>query len=715
MASLREAGNERIRAGDHAGAVARYRQALEMLESEIRSASSVSSVALVARLRGDRAPLLGNLSAAQLGLGDAGAALEAARGAAKANRSYAKAYFRQAKAMLALGRPHAAANAARLSFFMQGQVSLAGTVDTKALLKQAEELASENRLAAAAAASSSSSAFVTPDAHEAGGGAMCSLELAPELPSLVVRFLDGAALVRLGRGARRFWVTLATEEALLACAAQCCPGGSERWLRKDLLRAGTGAGWLYAARALAACPESASAAPNGRLAICDRGGQVFVCQPVEGGGRRAPLWAPPHCLPFSLCWGPSGEYLAYTSVSEARLAALVVAPMPWVGTDAIVTPLQMAPYYLAPSPCGTRIAVLGALRTRQVLCIVDTAQATMPCTERAPPMSLHLLVSAAPLYFDWAPHAPELLLALHGRRLCRERGAVASEAYSSVGEATACEAAFQQPLQQPTTELAPRGGAEVGAEGWTVSGSASFRAPQWVDRLGCPQGAWLAPKDSDAGNGRVSLVMHDPASGTTEVICETLPPSVHFSASPTGRWVAWSGMHDMRGHGGVFVRRLPVASGSPIMVFNGTALALAWGGDRLALLIELGDSDELVWAVWDPPVEGVEGGPAGVAASAGRLSVAPASFRPNEAFSELVVPFFDQFERRLRLWSPRSDAIVFADERAQVWVQPFPPPGRGPGGLNHPLADLVGAAGHASAAPPAFRVADGSFACWSPQ
>ncbi|CAJ1360435.1 unnamed protein product [Effrenium voratum] len=78
-----------------------------------------------------------------------------------------------------------------------------------------------------------------------------------------------------------------------------------------------------------------------------------------------------------------------------------------------------------------------------------------------------------------------------------------------------------------------------------------------------------------------------------------------------------------------------------------------------------------------------------------------------------VLPFFDQFERRLRFWSPSNDAVVYADWNSEVWVQPFPRSmvdSRSP----HPLQSL-GGGDRILVAPQPFRIAQrASYACWSP-
>eukprot|EP00913_Durusdinium_trenchii_P000015 g13.t2 len=132
---------------------------------------------------------------------------------------------------------------------------------------------------------------------------------------------------------------------------------------------------------------------------------------------------------------------------------------------------------------------------------------------------------------------------------------------------------------------------------------------------------------------------------------------------------------------------------------------MAWGGDRLGLLIHAPNC--LVWTVWDARAA------EGTGSRGGSLTVAPQGFVPNRVFSGRVLPFFDQFERRLRFWNPGNDAIVYADSDSEVWVQPFPrlgtselqsasapqPP------APHPLSSLAGT-NELAVAPPRIRSAN---------
>eukprot|EP00434_Breviolum_minutum_P011270 symbB.v1.2.009942.t2/scaffold642.1/size177528/5 len=253
-------------------------------------------------------------------------------------------------------------------------------------------------------------------------------------------------------------------------------------------------------------------------------------------------------------------------------------------------------------------------------------------------------------------------------------------------------------------------------EGIDIHGRISFRAPQWLPHSG-GHGRWLVPRDrprdqqGPGERGRVSLALVDPITDEVEIVCEHLPSEAHFSG--TNNWVAWCGLHDERGHGGVFARRIRPTLGPPLMVFThpNRVEGMTWGENRLALLVHAPNC--LVWTVWDAEAAERQSGCC--------LTVAPQGFVPNRVFSGRVLPFFDQFERRLRFWNPGNDALVYADADSEVWVQPFPRddssskeeiPAR-PVTAVHPLSSLSGAE-ELKVAPPRFRIAHGSFACWSP-
>eukprot|EP00439_Symbiodinium_sp_Y106_P084631 s744_g26.t1 len=1052
----------------------------------------------------ERATLLGNLSAAQLARGSPERALEAARSASGMDTAYTKAYFREAKALLALGRPCAAVSAARRLYFVAGMDR--ADREVRNLLDAAAEQLRKRQHRPRVSCSESSSAPAS------------DLESTVDLPDLVADCCNGEELVQLSQTSRRLRKQLFSEEALLCRASQLCH--SRSWLRRDAAF-GQSAGWAYAIHL-----AHARSSIRDRLAVCRTDGKVALVDPETGDQQLLPV--PGHGVDFTLCWGPRSEFVAFTAMNKASGAALIVIPT-LQRSQPLVIPLIpfLTPYYLSPSPCGTRIALLGSVRGQQALLVADVAQLLVSCRGEAPVARLCCLGTAAPLYFDWAPHGPELVLACNENKLARIRADVLNEVEDSVQTLPCCEpaedndieqvqqeaerhrraaeqalrrveeqekelgqledhvagleeqlAASQSSAQRQAAELreaqdqvgalerelrelretcreepensgrrktvrlskaemskdgrdfqgqfqslyvlhllkedtagyraaeameaikrehdeamkakqseldknlrsltslqeqhmqlqqyceelraasheiqgyletaeseniklhgeieelrevmeahhlhkalktvsekrgslqlaifaesdslahelqmeepqenqqqegeapmqktrsvsiaeeeeAPkprreaaarrrsssvgasklaalqeeyeekfesqtpacmRGAADVGTTkkhcglrsqqlqvalqnkeriekekqeaidslqkqieelkgkvgdgggdalaglfkmmsrikdltteasdavllgfappeeaamafqaarppdasaeaqraeqalrfrsksaasdaqvksldslpGTVIQGRISFRAPQWLPWPDAAEGRWLVPTDAPQ-TGRVSLALVDPASGRSDTVCENLAPEAHFTATPG--WVAWCGLHDNRGHGGVFARRVLPSMGPPISVFAhaNRVEGMSWGGDRLALLIHAPNC--LVWAVWDP-VEAARTG--------NGLYVAPQGFIPGRSFSGRVLPFFDQFERRVDYWNPGHDALVYADFNAEVWVQPFPrPPQPHSQEEVHPLQSLAGAQS-LSLAPPRRRIAAGSYACWSP-
>ncbi|CAJ1435497.1 unnamed protein product [Effrenium voratum] len=258
---LKEEGNALLRAGDARGAVAKYEEALSALGP--------------AQGR-EQATLLANVSAAQLTLGFADLALEAAKASVVADPSYSKALFREAKALLALRRHSDAVHTARHLLFLAGS---SVQRDVERILDGPERR--KPRLAV-------SSDTAPPS----------SLEATADLLALVARCCEAKELARLGKGNRRFWHQLCKDEELLRLAAALCPQGSSAWLRRD----GLSPGWTFAVH-----QAHARCSVRNMVAVCHHDGLALV---PPDGGETVWLPTPAHCLDFTLCWGPHGEYLA---------------------------------------------------------------------------------------------------------------------------------------------------------------------------------------------------------------------------------------------------------------------------------------------------------------------------------------------------------------------------------------------------------------------
>eukprot|EP00913_Durusdinium_trenchii_P018987 g17843.t1 len=247
-----------------------------------------------------------------------------------------------------------------------------------------------------------------------------SLEATVESLQLVARCCDGEDLARLAQGNRRFWRQLSDQE-VLDRAALVCPGASAGWLRRAGLcewRDATlgSAGWTFALHQAhgRSCVHDcvAVSTPGGALALVHLAADFTVL-------KEEALCTSGRCLDFTLCWGPHGEYVAFTAVTESQNTALVITPTKSMRRPPLVIPLIpfLTPYYLCPSPCGTRLAFLGSVKNQQVLMVADLSPLLISLPQAV--ARVKCLGSAAPLYFDWAPHAPELLAVCHEKKLVR--------------------------------------------------------------------------------------------------------------------------------------------------------------------------------------------------------------------------------------------------------------------------------------------------------
>eukprot|EP00927_Polykrikos_kofoidii_P048048 TRINITY_DN42283_c0_g1_i1.p1 TRINITY_DN42283_c0_g1~~TRINITY_DN42283_c0_g1_i1.p1 ORF type:complete len:775 (+),score=90.65 TRINITY_DN42283_c0_g1_i1:93-2417(+) len=758
-ASLRRRGNEMLHDGNFRDAVVIYQQALG------RSESGTHEAALV----------LGNMSVALLNGGDAAKALSAAEDAAKADPSYSKAYYRQARALLGLGRPAAAAAA------------VARTVASGQPLSELRSLLSEVRTVAAAAAARRAATAESVAGmrrqwslhvqHEQGRGHTDDSDLeATRALDEILTWCGVRELACLGRCARRFCVSAPTFDAFMQRAVAFSPCRSAAWLRTELLAPpeyhasggmclGLAPGWLAAAQEFRAL----SGVSRTRLAVCSMRGIVHVGDYLNGSFNVVDIPMPPglHCLSFTLCISSKGRYVVWIAarIGDTDVFFIVFVPVTFESgkgegfAQPIVLPLPdgIKPYFLYPSPCGSRVALLTGLRGRQALIEVDALQAISPpvCRDAFLPPTFRLICFAAPLYFDWAPDAPELVAILHAREVvrfqtrsesvpltpltvpaatrsssattigCMADAKVSSLASASIDRDRMFKEAMIGYINGCDDVVSPSGGSclcvrQVAIRDAT-NGNRHLRAPQWL-----PDGSWLLPRATES---RVPLVVVDPAAEDLQappcpenIMCSHLPSEVaQFAASRTSDWVAWTGRHDRMGHGGTFARkRGPLGSGqapSPVyLILSTDVAALAWCGDRLAMLVEnLSDASfthKVVWAVWDPPSGDTSGK---TTECRGSLLLSPELFTPNSCFAERVLPFFDQFERSVRFWNPEGDEFVFANQQNQIWMQPFPRPPHDSceSHLDHPFwSTVLPAAENASMAPKPTFVCEGNFACF---
>lgn len=181
-------------------------------------------------------------------------------------------------------------------------------------------------------------------------------------------------------------------------------------------------------------------------------------------------------------------------------------------------------------------------------------------------------------------------------------------------------------------------------------GSLAYRAPAW--RTGTDQ---VAVVSSDA-RGRQELTVVDVVTGETRTV-QRVATTVAFSWSPDGKWLAvaetippspitydgirlfaWGDRASVRGDG---------SNGSrSVDAISGTVVAFFWSPDSqyIAYVTMSNTSGVFEWRVYE-----VEFG----------TDWPIVEFFPSNEQATMF-QFFDQFSQSHSVWSPRSDAIVFA-------------------------------------------------------
>jgi TolB protein len=228
------------------------------------------------------------------------------------------------------------------------------------------------------------------------------------------------------------------------------------------------------------------------------------------------------------------------------------------------------------------------------------------------------LAAGQPFYFSWSPDGSQLLAHIDGERV---------EVYDVSTD-------------------------EPGVQSLIISGGA-FSAPQWA-----ATGEKLVYAVADGQTQR--LLLTDPAGQLLQNLTD-YTRRVSFLLSPDNRHLAYvtTEMETQAGTLGplylvdIETRRTRELSEQPVLAFY-------WSpdGQKLAYLVldRIGGRVGLRWNVWD-----------------GDATREYAGFFPSRELLQNYLPFFDQYAQSHRIWSPDSDALVFAgtleDGRTGVWVQ----------------------------------------------
>lgn len=272
--------------------------------------------------------------------------------------------------------------------------------------------------------------------------------------------------------------------------------------------------------------------------------------------------------------------------------------------------VPFAPFYIAWSPRGDQLAYLSNWTV-----VEDPSIALRLVDVNGEESQAQTLVDGQPLYFSWAPDGERLLTHIGNERV---------------------------ELQAVTGEQTPV----------VISGGA-FQSPQWA-----PDGESLVYALADAL--QQYLVVADLEGNLQQEITD-FDGQITFAMSPDGAQVAYVASERDAGAntlGPLYV--VDMATQATRAITERPVVAFAWSPDaqKLAYLTlePLSNRVGMRWNAWD-----------------GSQRTAYSIFSPTSTFLNNYLPFFDQYAQSHRIWSPASDALVYAgqqtDGRAGVWVQ----------------------------------------------
>lgn len=388
----------------------------------------------------------------------------------------------------------------------------------------------------------------------------------------------------------------------------------------------------------APAPSSILSQLDGLVVLLDGGDNVAVVAPDGSSRHQLTSDAGPDRTYQQPTWGPTGEQLAWVRVDSGDGSVsghIEVSKAD--GSDRIDIEAMVVPFYLSWDPTGSSIALLGSGDATIELWLANADTGTLT----------HLL-GGQPFYFSWSPDGSRMLVHLDNTdlRLVDLGGPISSISDRSEG--------YQAPQ-------------------WTLSGRLVY-ADQGTGGLSASLSELAAQAPS------TELIVTGPDGSGTEA---SIPFDgvVTFSLSSDGRTLAYSiTASSLRAQvganfGPLFIVDVTTKEGEeltsqPVVLFQ-------WSPDgRKLLYASLEEGEEgLRWHVWSEGEDRSYG-----------------SFRPTGLFTRAYLPFWDQYAQSLSLWSPGSDAFVYASEAT---------------GGEEVLVQLL-----IDDAPSV--VANGSFAAWSP-
>lgn len=419
---------------------------------------------------------------------------------------------------------------------------------------------------------------------------------------------------------------------------------------RDRLAAAAGA---VGAPASAATQATGRPASVDRIAFIDARGRVVTASP-EGGDQRS-LTGQGRRYAFPT-WSPDGTSLAALGASDQDAGVYLMADTVAGKVEAWPAGGAGDPFYLYWSPEGDRLGYLVGDGDGVGLRVRRRGESAGPA-----------LVKDAALYWDWQADGRSLLV--HGLD-DQGGGRLAWLNLPALGSGQNTDAADLR-----TFSTDPSG----------------FQAPaiSFGNRY-LAYGTQSAPGDSYltiADRGRYADPVRIPYRGRAAMAWSPRSETLAF-ISPPVEAPTFAGS----------LRVVDLPGGTVRHLANAAVLGFFWSpdGKQIACFtVGLPARDETIQAafVQRHPAVSLELWVVDVASGRSRRLL---RFVPTRTFSEQVLPFFDQYARSHRLWSPDSRRLVIAVND----------PDAGPGIM---VVDARGDEGGAR------RVADGSIAFWSPR
>lgn len=363
--------------------------------------------------------------------------------------------------------------------------------------------------------------------------------------------------------------------------------------------------------------------PSGLIAYVGTDGNLYTID--RDGGNRKPLTQDANPQPLAgddhpvyrfPTWAPDGEQIAFVEfrnlgLSDQRARVLSLDVSRRAPAVELFSSEQYFPFYLFWSPDSRLVSFLSNAAVEGDLALHSAA---------ADGGGTRLVETGQPFYWDWSPLEDEILIHTGGSAAANPEARLALLA---MDDSAASEAVDLRP--------------------------GAFQAPAWS-----PDGRYIAlVADKDGGD---ALLLLDQESGEQHEFAITKGLAT-FSWSPDGSSLAYT-TPSSDGRQRALYQHQPGRSAESRLLSAGLITAFFWSPDGSHIAIF---EPTLIRPGEDVSFELQE--PAEVYMSLKVLEIDSGmsrhlvNFDPSEAFLNLL-PFYDQYQRSIRLWSPDSRALV---------------------------------------------------------